>query len=1276
MTRSLFAAGAARDEVTKMARLDAGDFHGNDRFLVEGQLGEGGYGVVYRAFDRERNTPVALKTLRHVAAKALVRFKQEFRALADVSHPNLVSLYELSSHEDQWFFTMELVDGVNFLWYVRGDTYPDEHSPTSALSSPSSPELSGSLRQAGDETGAAMIHSAGALNLDRLRRTLPQLTAGVVALHEAGKLHRDIKPSNVLVTLEGRVVLLDFGLVTEIAPEQTHTLDRVGTPAYMSPEQMAGLPLTEASDWYNVGSMLYQALTGRLPFSGSILEVMRRKQESEPAPPRTLVPEVAGDLDGLCGDLLHRDPEKRPSGPEVLRRLKGATVLSRAAAVQRAGRVPFVGRHQHLEALRDAFRTMKGGRAVTVAVHGGSGMGKSALVRRFLDELKEQEGDAVILSGRCYERESVPYKALDSLLDALSRYLRRLPSAQAEALLPHDILALARVFPVLRQVNAVNGVRRAVREIPDSQELRRRAFSALRELLVRLADRRPLVLFIDDLQWGDLDSAALLEALLRPPDSPALLLIGCYRSEEADTSPLLRTVLAMRDSVGQSLEKRDIVLAELPPAEARELATSLLGIDSPPALARTEAIVREAGGNPFFIGELARHSEVGSEQDPSAGGEGGEATLQEVIRARASRLPKEARRLLEVVAVAGRPLELAAAARAAGLEGQEQMALAPLRAGHWVRTRVTPDGEEIEAYHDRIRDLVAPLLLPEALSELHRRLALSLSTSAHADPERLAVHFQEAGDHDIAAKYAALAAAQAGEALAFDRAARLFRLALELQPSEAAERQPLRVALGEALAKAGRGADAARAYLAAAPTASPGERVELQRRAAEQFLIAGHIDEGFATIRVVLAQVGMSLAPTPRWALLRLLWRRAQVRLRGLRFRERDAAQVPGQNLMRIDTCWSVAVGLSPVDTIQGAYFQARHLLLALEAGEPYRVARALALEAGYLATAGGHARRYVKRVVQAATALAERVDVPHALGLVSLTAGIAAFLQGEWKKARVLTERAESILRERCTGVAWELGTCHLWSLTALLELGELAELSRLVHGLVVEARERGDLWTATSLRTRVQYVALLANDQPDAARRDLQQAIEQWSREGFHLQHLWYLFAQVGVDLYLGKAADAWGRITNHWPILRQRMLMRIQSTRIQSLYLRARSALAMAACRPGDRVFLAAAERDAVRLKRERMAWGDPLAALLLAGVADGRGETASATALLVSAEDGFTAADMGLHAACVRRRRGELLGGEAGRGLVARADAWMTGQNIRNPERMAAMLAPGR
>ena len=308
-----------------MGGLEPGDFRGNDRFLIEERLGAGGYGVVYRALDRERRIPVALKTLRRMAAKALVRFKQEFRALADVSHPNLVALYELSSHEDQWFFTMELVDGVNFLRYVRGDTYPNAADTTSDLRSPSN---SGDI-QAFDSTPGDPISgpfaAAGALKLERLRHALPQLAEGVLGLHAAGKLHRDIKPLNVLVTSEGRVVLLDFGLVTELVPDQSLTVDAAGTPAYMSPEQGAGLPLTEASDWYNVGSLLYQALTGRLPFTGTLPEVMRQKQSCEPAPPREVAEDVPGDLDALCRDLLRRDPEMRPAGPEVLRRLKGGT---------------------------------------------------------------------------------------------------------------------------------------------------------------------------------------------------------------------------------------------------------------------------------------------------------------------------------------------------------------------------------------------------------------------------------------------------------------------------------------------------------------------------------------------------------------------------------------------------------------------------------------------------------------------------------------------------------------------------------------------------------------------------------------------------------------------------------------------------------------------------------------------------------------------------------------------------------------------------------------
>jgi eukaryotic-like serine/threonine-protein kinase len=1268
--------------VAEVTGSEAGEFGGTSRFAVQGRLGAGGYGVVYRALDRERNVPVALKTLRNVAAKALVRFKQEFRALADVSHPNLVTLYELSSHDQQWFFTMELVDGVNFLWYVRGETYPAETGPTSAVTSPTTSGLQAFLEggRDGSESGTIAsggVRSTGVLSVERLRHALPQLVDGVLALHDAGKLHRDIKPSNVLVTREGRVVLLDFGLVAEIAPAQTHTVEAAGTPAYMSPEQVAGLPLTQASDWYNVGSMLYQALTGRLPFTGTVIEVIQCKRESEPVPPREIAPGVPDDLDDLCRRLLRRDSAQRPSGAEVRRALKGGDLARPGPApVPVAGvAVPFVGREQHLEALRGAYQALKDGRALTVAVHGGSGMGKTALVRRFLEELKTHDPQAVVLAGRCYERESVPYKALDALIDALSRYLRRLPSAQAEAFLPHDIMALARLFPVLRQVGAVTRARRAVLEIPDSLELRRRAFAALRELLVRLADRRPLVLFIDDLQWGDVDSAALLEDLLRPPDPPTLLLVGCYRSEEAETSPLLKVILPKRLAVGSALEMRDIVVGELSAQEARDLAVALATGQPSDGKVPAEAIARESGGNPYFIEELVRFSQAESESSSPR-----LVTFDEALATRVSRLTEGSRRLLEVVAVSGVPIEAGVAYRAADLEREGESVLAVLRSAHLVRARTALARNEIETYHDRIRDAVVALLSTDALRECHHRLASALLASGRADPEMLAMHHLGAGDVESAAEYAAAAAAKASEALAFDRAAGLYRFALNLRTGTASERAKLEICLADALANAGRGAEAAQVYLLAAKEASPAVAIDLHRRAAQQFFISGHFADGSKALNTVLGKLGMELPASPRKALLFLLLRRAQIRLRGLRFRERDETQIPAQDLLRIDTCWAVGVGIAMVDMVRGADFQARHLVLALRAGEPYRVARALAMEGAYVAMGGSRSRARAQKLIDRSHRLAERVDHPYALGLATVTAGNAAWMDGRWSDARVLCEKGEQILRERCTGVDWEVLIAQLFGLASMFFLGEMGALSRRLPLLLEEAEGRGSLLRATFLRIGFcSHMAWLAADDPGTARQELEAGLAGSARDRLDYRHLWVRGARTDIALYRGEVPDASEPLDPGSRAFARTLERFVQAGFIRGLDTRARRRLAAAAeaVSPGERDgLLRGAEQHARAILGERTRWGDPLAALLRAGAAATRGETEAALRFLESAEAGFTAAAMALHAAATRRRRGELMGGDAGRDLVSGADAWMAAQSIKAPERMAAVLAPGR
>ena len=1201
-------------------------------------------GVVYRAWDEQLGQHVALKTLNSVSAEQVYRLKQEFRARTPVNHYNLVELYELVATEDECFFTMELVDGVDLVQYVR-QRLPDEEPLA----------LDG---------------------LGRLQSAFRQLASAVRALHSAGTLHRDLKPSNVLVTGEGRVVVLDFGLAAALDTARADSVSggMVGTFAYMAPEQAWGQPPTAAMDWYSFGVVLYSALTGRLPFEGPVARVLRDKQSRPQPRPRARVPSTPARLDELTFSLLDPDAEQRPRAAAILRGLEpdvpsGAVAKGAASPEPDAALgdidgpgAPFLGRDREMAALRGYLAGMRADEATVVHVRGASGMGKTELLRRFLGELSA--GDGLVLRGRCHPQESVPYKAVDHVVDGLSRHLLRLPPESVAGLVPRHAAALLHLFPVLSRVAAFERHNDEQRlRTTDPHERRRRGFRALRELLARLADRQRTLVWIDDVQWGDEDSAQLLAEVLRAPDPPAVMLVLSYRSEDQRHSPFLAELLRTADP------RHVLEVGPLARPYALELATQWLGEGVRGSWVGT--IARESGGSPFFVGELARYVSESTHTPQSVSIEG-------AIGWRYDRLAAPARQLLEVVAVAGGALEVPIVVDIAGVGDGARSLVNRLSEQCLVRTSIAADREVVEPYHDRIRETVVSSLTAERRRALHQCVAVALRGSEDPDPQVLVEHYLRAGDETEAAVFAERAAERSAEALAFGRAAELYRLALRLRANTDADWR-MRVALAETLANAGRGGEAGPEFERAASAAvrdsdvDRSEVLDLRRFAAEQLLRVGKVADGVAALRRVCQEAGVAYPRSPATALVSVLARRVQLRLRGLKFHERSPSDVRKKTLQRIDVCWTATLGLNMIDIVRSASFQSRHTLMALAAGEPSRVARALTTEVVYLANEGGAAnRKRSEAILDQVEALTERTGDPKARAFLHLCAGAAGYFTGQWRMAIERLSAGEALFGQ-IQGAHWEVANCRIYRLWSLATLGELETLGAEQPGLVAAAQSSGDVMAEMGLASGLPNLAWLVRGRHVDARVRANAAIAAFPGAGFQSPHYFDLLGQTQIDLYRGDGWGAFGRVTDRWPQLKRMQFLRLQFFRVELWALRARCALAAAVDeRPPPGRFeawtterlLTLAEDATTRLAVEDARFAPPLAAALTIALEAARGRPPTETArALRAALERLESAELGLYAASARWHTAVLAGESA---------SW---SGVAEPALLARVLLPG-
>ena len=250
----------------------------NNRYQIAGRIGSGGMAEVYRARDLMLERNVAIKLLREDFSGDPAfreRFRQEAKAAANLSHPNIVTIHDFGFDDQQIFIVMEYVPGTDL---------------------------------------KTILESRGILSVDEALPLMIQACAGVGYAHRSGLIHCDVKPQNMIVTPEKRLKVTDFGIARALASIHTQEVNRVvwGSPQYFSPEQAAGQPPSPASDVYSLGIVLYEMLTGRLPFiANSASELSHMHRTMVPVPPSQFNPLIPPDLERACLKVLSKEPSSR-----------------------------------------------------------------------------------------------------------------------------------------------------------------------------------------------------------------------------------------------------------------------------------------------------------------------------------------------------------------------------------------------------------------------------------------------------------------------------------------------------------------------------------------------------------------------------------------------------------------------------------------------------------------------------------------------------------------------------------------------------------------------------------------------------------------------------------------------------------------------------------------------------------------------------------------------------------------------------------------------------